>query len=140
ADGARRVQFLDAAVAKMQALPGVDAATVVSVNPFCCGDWGARMSVEGQPAASPETTTVVQHFLVMPTFFSTLQIPLRDGRVFTDQDREGEPPVVVVDEHFARRFWPDQRAIGKRVKRGLYDSPNPWMTVVGVVAPIDSEG
>ncbi|HEX5215137.1 MAG TPA: ABC transporter permease [Vicinamibacterales bacterium] len=140
AAGGPRVQFLDAALARLRALPGVVDAGVTTVNPFCCGDWGARMSAEGQPPVAPEAAVVVQHFLVTPTFFSTMQIPLREGRLFTDMDREGQPPVVVVDERFARRFWPDQSAIGKRVKRGLYDSPFPWMTVVGVVAPIDAAG
>jgi predicted permease len=140
APGAARVQFLDAVVEKLRAQPGVEDAGVTSVNPFCCGDWGARMTVEGQPPVPAERAVVVQHMLVTPSFFSAMQIPLREGRTFTDQDREDQPPVVVVDEPFARRFWPGDTAIGKRIKRGLADSTFPWMTVIGVVAPIEKNG
>jgi len=140
ATGAARLQFLDAALPKLQALPGVERAGVITVNPFCCGDWGARITVEGQPPLAPEQAPVVQHAMVTPSLFATMQIALREGRLFTDADREGQPPVVVVDEPFARRFWPGESAVGKRVKRGLHDSDQPWMTVVGVVAPIDSNG
>jgi predicted permease len=140
AEAAARHQFLQAVTTRLGAVPAVESVGITSVNPFCCGDWGARMTVEGQPAVSAERATVVQHTLVTPGFFNAMQIPVRAGRVFTDQDRDGQPLVVVIDEHFARRFWPDGSAIGKRVKRGLADSPNPWMTVVGVVAPIEKNG
>jgi predicted permease len=139
ASGPARVQFLDTAVEKLGALPGVEAAGITSVNPFCCGDVGMRLTVEGQPVPAERVVTA-QHMLVTPTFFSAMRIPLREGRTFTDLDREGQPPVVVIDEHFARRFWPGQSAIGKRVKRGLADSTFPWMTIVGVVAPIEKNG
>jgi predicted permease len=138
--GPARVQFLDAAVENLAALPGVEAAGITSVNPFCCGDVGIRLTVEGQPPVPAERAVIAQHMLVTPTFFSAMRIPLREGRTFTDQDREDQPPVVVVDEHFARRFWPGRSAIGKRVKRGLADSTFPWMTIVGVVAPIEKNG
>jgi predicted permease len=140
ATGGARLQFLDAALPRLRALPGVIDAAVITVNPFCCGDWGARMTAEGQPPVPAEQAAVVQHAMVTPELFSTLQIRLLEGRLFTDQDREGRLPVVVVDEPFARRFWPGESAVGKRVKRGLHTSDQPWMTIVGVVAPIDANG
>src|SRR5688572_25161323 len=85
AEGPARQQFLESVTAKLGALPGVESAGITSVNPFCCGDWGARMTVEGQPAVSAERATVVQHMLVTPGFFHAMQIPVRAGRVFTSQ-------------------------------------------------------
>jgi putative ABC transport system permease protein len=140
AAGAARTSLLDDVIGRLQEAPGVEAVGMTTVNPFCCGDWGARISVEGQPAPSPQATPVVGHQLVTPGWFAAMGIALRDGRVFTARDREGQAPVAIVDEGFARRFWPGQSAIGKRVKRGQYDSTEPWMTVVGVVAPIEADG
>jgi putative ABC transport system permease protein len=140
ATGGSRLQFLDAALERLRALPGVEGAAVTTVNPFCCGDWGARMTVEGQPPVGADQALVVQHTMVTPDLFSTLGVRLSEGRLFTADDREGRPHVVIVDEPFARRFWPGASAIGKRVKRGLHDSDQPWMTVVGIVAPIDANG
>ena len=140
ASGPARTALLAAATARLRALPGVEAVGVTTVNPFCCGDWGARLSVEGQTPSSPAAIPVVRHQLVTPDFFDTLGIRLREGRLFTAQDREGAAPVVVVDETFARRFWPGERATGKRVKRGALDSQYPWMTVVGIVDHIDANG
>jgi putative ABC transport system permease protein len=56
------------------------------------------------------------------------------GRDFTETDRADSPPVCIVNESFARRFWPGQESVGKRIKRGRLDDPRPWFTVVGVVA------
>jgi putative ABC transport system permease protein len=66
-------------------------------------------------------------------FFQTLRVPLRKGRFFNAQDNQGSVPVTVINETMAQRFWPGEEALGKRFKPGLAQSPNPWLTVVGVV-------
>ncbi|HET9372116.1 MAG TPA: ABC transporter permease [Vicinamibacterales bacterium] len=139
--GDARVALMDEAIGRIAALPGVSGVGATTVNPICCGDWGARISIEGQPAAQPsQPLATVHHRLVTPDFFTTMQIPLREGRTFTPADREGSQLALVVDARFARRFWPNESAIGKRVKRGGYDSPQPWLTIVGVVGAVDDSG
>jgi predicted permease len=70
----------------------------------------------------------------MPDFFAALRIPLVDGRAFGAEDRAGSLPVVVVNESTARRFWPGQSAVGKRIRLG--DASAPEVTVVGVVGDV----
>ncbi len=72
---------------------------------------------------------------VGPRYFETMGIAITDGRAFTERDGAGGPPVVIVNETFARRFWPGQRAIGRRVAEylGADEPPGPAAEVVGVV-------
>ena len=124
--------------ARLHAAPSVMSIGSSTVNPLCCGDWSTRATPEG-PFTRAEDAAVVNWSLVTPGFFETMGIALRRGRVFTDRDSAGMPPVVVVDERLAHRFWPGEDPVGKRVKRGGTDSPDPWMQVVGVVAPIEND-
>ncbi|MGH9452649.1 MAG: FtsX-like permease family protein, partial [Terriglobia bacterium] len=67
-----------------------------------------------------------------PGYFQAMRIPLLKGRLFTDQDRMGTQPVVVIDENLARRYWPHQDPVGQRLRRG-----GPWKTIVGIVGHVD---
>ncbi len=136
ASGPARQAFIDRLLERLAALPGVDGAAVTTVNPLCCGDWGARVTPEGLPPAPDGRLPVIAHQLVTPTFFETMGVRNLEGRSFTSSDVDGREPVVVIDDRMARRYWPGQSAIGKRVKRGAIDSPYPWLTVVGVVSTI----
>jgi predicted permease len=71
-----------------------------------------------------------------PDYFQTMNIPLIAGRFFNEHDTKDGQRVVLVDQSFARRFWPDEDPIGKRIKRGTLDSDDPWLTVVGVVGTV----
>jgi ABC-type antimicrobial peptide transport system permease subunit len=73
-----------------------------------------------------------------PGYFATIGQRLLRGRDFAETDRADAPPVCIVNESFARRFWPGQDPLGKRVKQGRLDSPRPWYTVVGIVADTKS--
>jgi putative ABC transport system permease protein len=73
---------------------------------------------------------------VGPEFFSTLRIPLLQGRAFTSGDEGDAPPVVIINEFFAQELWPDQNAIGKRLVMGRKAPDQPWNTVVGVVPDV----
>lgn len=83
-------------------------------------------------------TPPVQYFAVSPQYFHALEIPLKRGRVFTKEDRAGSPLVTIVNETFASRFFPDESAIGKRIRvtseRGM------WRETVGVVGDTKQEG
>jgi hypothetical protein len=80
---------------------------------------------------------------VTPSFFGTLGVPVLHGRAFSSIDGPGDPPVVIVNEIAAARWWPGQDALGKRIKLGGPRSASPWLTVVGVVHapfPLDHMG
>jgi putative ABC transport system permease protein len=135
-----RLDFIDRLLARTREMSGVESAGMSTVNPLCCGNWGMRVSIEGQEVVPPDAVTAVQHQLVTPGLFEAMRIRLLRGRLFTADDREGREPVAIVDERAARRFWPGQDPVGKRLKRGSLESAGPWITVVGVVAAIEDDG
>ena len=140
ASAASRLSFIDGLLERVRSMPGVEAAGVTTVNPLCCGDWGARIAVEGETYISQEQLPLVQHQLVTPGYFETMRMHVVRGRTFTEEDREGREPVVVIDERAAKRFWPGEDPVGRRLKRGSPDRSNPWLTVIGVVKTIEDQG
>ena len=97
---------------------------------------GSTFAVEGG-AADAATLSAQQsaYIIVSPDYFATMAIPMLAGRVFTDDDQLGRPPVAIVNEELARRAWPGQSAIGRQVRSG--EGPRAaWMTVVGVVGNV----
>jgi predicted permease len=122
---------------RLGALPGVEGVALSSSQPA----WGLGMStgrvVEGEPEPPPEQKPLVAYEVVSPNYFETLGVPLLEGRAFTPDDTAGRPPVVIVNETMARRFWPGQSAIGKRIGRGTVENRT-WETIVGVVGDVGS--
>ena len=120
---------------RLQALPGVKSAAVSNSLP---ADWSwdsTRVTVEGQGPLPPGEMRLAVSDLVSADFFRTLRIPLRRGRLFTSTDGAEAAPVAIVSESMARRYWPGQNPIGKRVRLGD-DSKAPWRTVVGIAGDI----
>ncbi len=128
-----RVAFYRALVDRLRAAPGVVAAAAGAPLPFTGGDSSASFEIEGQTLAPGEPGPHGRIRTVSPGYFSTLGIPLRKGRVFTDDDRLGTDRVVVIDENLAATFWPGRDPIGKRIRNG---SSAPWATIVGVVGHV----
>jgi predicted permease len=122
---------------RLSNVPGVAAVGITSVNPICCGDWGAPIEVEGRPIQPNEPATLVAHSYVTPGYFDAMSIPVLRGTGFERSDRPDGPLTVVIDEPFARMAWPGQDPIGKRVRVAR---PNQsWRTVVGVVPVTEHE-
>jgi putative ABC transport system permease protein len=116
-------------------VPGVQSAAIVTLRPL----WGTvgmdwRSTIEGQSEDEAERNPLLNLQTVSADYFATMGIPIRRGRALADSDDANAPGVVVVSEAMARRFWPDQDAIGKRLKIPMPDTPlhDTWLTVVGV--------
>ncbi|MBD0369665.1 MAG: ABC transporter permease [Pyrinomonadaceae bacterium] len=118
---------------RIKQLPGVVAASTTYSLPMSRVAFAWEpIIIEGyQPQAS--TSSIISNTrIVSPEYFRVMEIPLLKGRYFNDNDRAGEPEVVIVDETLAARFWPNENPIGKRLQqRGKPDS---WKTVVGVIS------
>jgi predicted permease len=124
-DKTRGRSFQQQVLEKLKSLPEVQSVTVASVPPVNRG--GSRSSVYLDPR---DPGTEVDFRVVGLRYFQTLGIPLLRGRDFTQQDREGTPELVIINETMARRFWPGQDPIGKRI---LWTRKGPYAEVIGVV-------
>jgi predicted permease len=129
--------------------PGVEAIGAVYLRPLALGPigQGTWVLLEGQPdtpeagAANP----LLNYQVATPGYFRAMRIPIRAGRVFTDDDRDGTERVVVVGESTARRLWPGRDAVGQRLLTASFDRRDgapakAWRRVVGVVADVRYRG
>ena len=115
-------------------MPGMSSATVVLIPPFSGRNgWDAFFTAEGQTARDAAANPALDFQPVLPSYFATMGIPIRQGRGIATTDREGTALAAVVGRSLAERAWPGQDPIGKRFKFGHADAPAPWTTVVGVV-------
>jgi putative ABC transport system permease protein len=129
---AKQRVLLERLLPQVQAIPGVRAVSPVVAAPFSGpGGWDGKFAGEGQSAEQAAANPMLNMEVVAPSYFGTLGIPVRRGRVFTDADREGAPPVVVVSESAARYYWGTDDPIGKRLRIG--ENLERVVTVVGVV-------
>jgi putative ABC transport system permease protein len=128
-DGAAGTAFFEQALAGIRATPGVTAAGLTSELPFAGGWSTGSFEVEGYTPRENEPDPWGDQRTVSEGFDQALGVTLLRGRFFTEQDAAGSPPVVVVDEELARRYWPNDDPIGKRIA----EDPGEWRTVVGVV-------
>lgn len=138
--GADAVRFFDDLREEIQKLPAVESAASVSNLPIAGSAAGTFLSVEGvEPPARGHEPWVINK-VVQPGFFHTMGIGILAGRAFSRADHAGTPHVVVVNEAFARHYWPDGNALGKRIKYGRPDSGWPWMEIVGVSGDVRQFG
>jgi predicted permease len=115
-------------------LPGVTTASAVYPLPMSGEQWSGSYAIEGEPAGPGVEIPNTEYSVVLPGYFRALGIPLLEGRDFADTDTRESPPVVIVDEDLARRHWPGESAVGKRLHPG--GPVTPLATVIGVVGHV----
>ena len=131
-----RVTFYDRLVEQLKTTPGVRSAGVTSILPLGTNFDGRSIQVEERPVA-PGEEPEAELYIATPGYIEAMEIAVRQGRSFTERDREGGPLVALVNETFAERYWPGQSAVGKRIKfPGSQSRPQPWREVVGVVKDV----
>ena len=128
---ARRQAFFDQLLESVRALPGVQSAAIGNGIPPDTGVMIGLVEIEG--GEKPRQHSILAGGYVTPGYFSTLGIPLVEGRAFTDDDAFGREPVVIVGQTFAKRFWPGTGALGKKLR---LQNTGKWATVVGVVRDV----
>ena len=137
-DNAPITQFYQDLIARVEALPGVKAAGVVNNLPVSGRGWTAWLTIENAALASGEPPEV-GYRTASPGYFSTMQIPILEGRGLSDADTPQSQRVCLINRALADRFFPGASPIGRRVRIG----PNPkaaWQTIVGIVGNVRHEG
>jgi putative ABC transport system permease protein len=132
----QRAAFYKQVIERVAALPEVRSASVVRFLP-ASGGWSTTdFSIEGRPAPAPGNPLLTNFQTIGPDYFKTMLIPLLKGRAFSDADGKDAPRTAIISESMARRYWPDEDPIGKRIKLGPPESTEQWATVVGVVGDV----
>jgi putative ABC transport system permease protein len=129
---APRVQFFEEVLKRVRALPGVTHAAGTNAIPLRDDTFENPMTVEGHPEISATQLPRVAARPVTEDYFATMEVSLVRGRGISDADRLGMPINVVITETTAKRLFPGEDPIGKRIKRGGSNSQAPWMTIVGI--------
>jgi putative ABC transport system permease protein len=129
----QQVQFYDDALAVIAALPGVTSTGAAVTLPIGGDDFAASFNAEGRPVPAPGQEPRAGYQVVTPGYFRTMGIPVVAGRDFHSSDTRDAAPVAIVNQTLARREWPGEEPVGKRIRMG--NTPN-WITIVGVTADI----
>lgn len=126
-DTARR-QFAARALDAVRSVPGAETAAIGNMLPAANGNSSRAVEVDGHPVADPRAQPSAANRLVTPDYFTVMGIPILRGRSFTAADREHADKVAIVSDNMAKKFWPGEDPLGRRVKvRG-----GPWLAVVGI--------
>jgi putative ABC transport system permease protein len=131
-------QYFKDAVERLRALPGVQAAAAASQIPLGGNMDEYGFHPEGKINANPELDESAERYCITPGFLATLRIPLFRGRDIAPTDISDSPGVILINETTAKRIWPTEDPLGKRVKVGGLD--HPWLTVIGVVGDVHHAG
>jgi putative ABC transport system permease protein len=131
----RQVAFIERVVERARTLPGVLAVTATEELPTSDDVHGSVLLFPGEPEPRTENIPLVLHNAVLEDYFRAMQIPLVQGRFFSRTDAKDSPPVVVIDEWTAHRYWPNRNPVGQRVKTGR---AQPWREIVGVVGDVEA--
>ena len=132
-----RIQYYQQIGDRISRLPGVQSQGAVSTLPLTASvSWGGIL-IEGYTPPPSEPELQVDMRVATNDYFRTMEIPLLHGRFFNDHDTADVPHVILIDDKMAKRFWPHESAVGKRMRANVKD---PWYTVVGVVGTVKQYG
>jgi len=153
----QRDQFFGQLLENLRGLPGVETTAAATGLPLGNNGWQTGFIIDGRPRPPRDQTPLMEACLVTPDYFRAMNIPLKRGRYFTDHDDRSALAgkdlskldeierdtagmnAVVIDEEFARRFWPNEDPVGKRIAMGSEKHPS-FLTVLGVVGRVKMEG
>ena len=137
---ASRAAFYSDVLARVARLPGVTAAGYTTWVPLTNYGGATSITVEGRPQPAPGQLPIPNCRIVSDDYIRALGMKLFDGRAFDERDGTAAPPVALINQTMARNLWPGENAIGRRFKRGSFDEPSPWITIVGIVGDVHQAG
>ncbi len=123
-----RLAFAERLAEGARSLPGVQLAATTSILPSGASNARRTITIDGRPP-DPNPASI-NYRAISPDYLAVLRVPILQGRGIAAADRTGSEPVVVISQSAARRFWPDEPAVGRRLRLG--DADRPWLKVIGV--------
>lgn len=127
----QRLAFFDQLLKRIETLPSVKSASAINHLPLAGDIWRIGFTIDGRPAPPPEEKRGAVYRIVRPGYFQTLGTAIIRGRDFTEHDRKEAPGVAVINESFARHYWPGEDPIGKRIT--VADGDSNSREIVGIV-------
>ena len=132
----KRIAFFNDLLQRLDSLPGVQSASAINHLPLAGDVWTVPFTIEGRPAPAPGEKQGGVYRIVRPDYFRTMGGTLLKGRDFTTHDNDTSTPVVIVNELFAKRHWPNEDPLGKRIRVADDDTPR---EIVGVVKALKQD-
>ena len=117
---------------RLTTIPGVQSAAAVDNVPFGVNAFNTSFMIEGRPVPAVTERPRAFYRVISPNYFRTMGIPFHRGNEFTDRESAEMPGVAIINETAARKYWPGEDPIGRKIKRGRPESKNPWVTIVGI--------
>jgi len=134
------MNFWNEALRRVRQLPGVESAGCTIVLPLSGSNTDSSFAIEGRSTGGKEPTPDEELRIITPDYFRVLKTPLLRGRLFTESDNIDAPGAVIINDVLAKKYWPSEDALGKRI---TLDDPrkNPkWLTIVGIVRSVRHRG
>ena len=138
-DSAASIRFFEQLLPNLQALPGVEAATLSDGLP-AAGNGTVPVQIEGKAYQHENESPLAREGIVTAGYFDTFKSKVKSGREFTAEDTAASRPVAIINESFARMHYPDLDPLGRQMKRARPGSSEPWLTIVGVVPDLIMQG
>ncbi|HEX8501471.1 MAG TPA: ABC transporter permease [Pyrinomonadaceae bacterium] len=139
ADGDARAAYFREAVARISQLPGVESAGLTRLLPLGRSDIWIDFEIAGRPPFAPGASHSGRSYIASPGYFRTLGIPLKSGRGFAETDAKNSPPVILINEALARKHFPGQEPLGRRLALSPDDGKTVEREIVGVVGNVRFE-
>ncbi len=135
------VEFERQALERIRAVPGIDAAAMVSTLPLGGGFDRRGFHIQDRRLASESEAPSVDAYYVSSDYFRTMGIPVFRGRVFDEADMaNSSAPVAVISQSTAQQMWPEEDPLGKRIQLGGREEDKPWAAIVGIVGDVRQYG
>lgn len=136
-DHAERMAFFDRVIQRAGILPGVRSVGAATFLPVSGQGGILHFNIQNRPPKSPHDYITANYRAISPDYLRTLGIPLVQGRMFTNADREGAPAVVLINATMAKTYFPNESPLGKHLQLGaIPDKDIPWMEIVGVIGDV----
>jgi len=136
-DPQKVAEFYKEVLQRMATLPGAQSVSAASNTPLNNSpNPSVELTIEGRPAPQPGERRPSDLVVISPGYFATIGARLLVGRDFNESDGREAPPVAIISEQTARRYWPNEDPLGRRVKRDASNPDAPWLTIVGIASDV----